>query len=224
MSDTITLPREVVKVAFKALVRKRPWSDADIDAYSALRTALAAEPTKQEPGLMEGLTELARQMKPLDADMAAILHDNLDSLYIEDEPALVAEPTKQEPVAWLSRDEARLALWKAINSREFGNPTDDKLILDHLRQQGLWIGKVTSPVPPEDEALRRDAELGRWLRDWLDNNGLLVRAIRGESLAGYEHPDIKALRRDAELGRWIREETPPIEEIAARVDAMEDKT
>ena len=36
--------------------------------------------------------------------------------------------------------------------------------------------------------------------------------------------DNEALRRDAELGRWIREETPPIEEIAARVDAMEDKT
>jgi type II secretory pathway component PulM len=36
--------------------------------------------------------------------------------------------------------------------------------------------------------------------------------------------DIEALRRDAELGRWIREETPPIEEIAARVDAMEDET
>jgi hypothetical protein len=35
--------------------------------------------------------------------------------------------------------------------------------------------------------------------------------------------DADALRRDAELGRWIREETPPIEEIAARVDAMEDK-
>lgn len=36
--------------------------------------------------------------------------------------------------------------------------------------------------------------------------------------------DAEALRRDAELGRWIREETPPIEEIAARVDAMEDET
>ena len=35
--------------------------------------------------------------------------------------------------------------------------------------------------------------------------------------------DIETLRRDAELGRWIREETPPIEEIAARVDAMENK-
>ena len=36
--------------------------------------------------------------------------------------------------------------------------------------------------------------------------------------------DVEALWRDAELGRWIREETPPIEEIAARVDAMEDET
>ena len=55
------------------------------------------------------------------------------------------------------------------------------------------------PKPSEDiEALRRDAYQGGWLREWLDSNGLLARAIRGESLAGYEHPDIKALRRDAE--------------------------
>ena len=54
-------------------------------------------------------------------------------------------PVQQEPVAWLSRDDARLALWDAINKREFGNPTDDKLILDHLRKNGLWIGKYTSP-------------------------------------------------------------------------------
>ena len=45
-----------------------------------LRAHLAAP--RPEPGLME----LAQQMKPLDADMAAILHANLDSLYIEDEP------------------------------------------------------------------------------------------------------------------------------------------
>ena len=77
---------------------------------------------------------------------------------------------KPESVAWLSRDAARLALWKAINSRQFGNPTDDKLILDHLRQQGLWIGKITSPALAEPtvkesltvEALRRENE---WLRD-----------------------------------------------------------
>ena len=59
-----------------------------------------------------------------------------------------------------------------------------------------------------------------------------------ESSPPYPHPDgdwvryedyerlkaeNEALRRDAELGRWIREETPPIEEIAARVDGMEDE-
>lgn len=60
--------------------------------------------------------------------------------------ALAEQPAQQqEPVAWLSRDDARLALWDAINKREFGNPTDDKLILDHLRKNGLWIGKYTSP-------------------------------------------------------------------------------
>ena len=102
-----------------------------------------------------------------------------DSLYVraEDYDSLLADfealrkalaAPKQEPVAWLSRDAARLALWKAINGREFGNPTDDKLILDHLHQQGLWIGKVAPPAlaaPSEDvEALRRDAERYRWLQ------------------------------------------------------------
>jgi hypothetical protein len=59
---------------------------------------------------------------------------------------------------------------------------------------------------PRLRDLRRDAERYRWLRDWLDNNGLLVRAIRGESLAGYEHPNIEALRRDAERLNWVRVE------------------
>ena len=63
-----------------------------------------------------------------------------------EQKALAEQPAQQqEPVAWLSRDDARLALWDAINKREFGNPTDDKLILDHLRKNGLWIGKYTSP-------------------------------------------------------------------------------
>jgi hypothetical protein len=61
------------------------------------------------------------------------------------------------------------------------------------------------PKPSDDvEALRRDAYQGGWLREWLDSNGLLARAIRGESLAGYEHPDIKALRRDAQRYRWLK--------------------
>ncbi len=67
-----------------------------------------------------------------------------------------AQP-EQEPVAWLSRDEARLALWDAIHKREFGNPTDDKLILNALRDKGLWIGRLNAsleraaPEHPEQE-------------------------------------------------------------------------
>ena len=79
-----------------------------------------------------------------------VIHPSFDvdavNRAIEAIDALAEQPAQQqEPVAWLSRDDARLALWDAINKREFGNPTDDKLILDHLRKNGLWIGKYTSP-------------------------------------------------------------------------------
>ena len=53
----------------------------------------------------------------------------------------------QEAVVWLSKDEAQLALFKAIQAIRFGNPTDDKMILDNLRHEGLWIGRyANSPV------------------------------------------------------------------------------
>ena len=50
----------------------------------------------------------------------------------------------QEAVAWLSKDDAQLALFKAIQSIKLGNPTDDKLILANLREAGLWIGRYES--------------------------------------------------------------------------------
>ena len=191
MTDNITLPREAVEKAIKAFENGcsptcengmidsggfHPWGEPMLDlcpaclAFEHLRTALAAEQPKPEPvawgvrwkntdGVVNATTDpqLAHEWRR---------HQVMEVLPLYTAPpALAAEQPKQEPVVWLSRDEARLALWKAINSREFGNPTDDKLILDHLRQQGLWIGKVTSPVPPDIEALRRDAERYRWLRD-----------------------------------------------------------
>jgi len=39
----------------------------------------------------------------------------------------------------LSRDEARLALWRAIQEVVVGNPTDDKLILENLYKSGVWL-------------------------------------------------------------------------------------
>ena len=131
---------------------------------------------------------------------------------VEAEEALrtaLAAP-KQEPVAWLSRDEARLALWKAINSREFGNPTDDKLILDHLRQQGLWIGKVTSPALAAEKR-HPDYVIGN---HWFET--AYERLCAGEAedaiLEDYElvrEPRLRDLRRDAERYRWLRDKAPP---------------
>ncbi len=44
-----------------------------------------------------------------------------------------------QAAAWLSWDEACLALWQAIDAIKLGNKTDDKLILRNLRAAGLWI-------------------------------------------------------------------------------------
>jgi hypothetical protein len=55
---------------------------------------------KREPyTLAELFAQFAAKQRPLDADMAAIINANLDSLYITDEPAAaLAEPTaKREP-------------------------------------------------------------------------------------------------------------------------------
>lgn len=80
----------------------------------------------------------------------------------------------QEAVAWLSKDEAQLALFKAIQAIRFGNPTDDKMILDNLRHEGLWIGRyANAPVtaaPTLDDELAQDrmSELCKLESDVLD--------------------------------------------------------
>lgn len=54
---------------------------------------------------------------------------------------------------WLSADDAQLALFQAIRDIKFGLPTDDKLILENLRNSGFWIAKFQPeqkfPVGPE---------------------------------------------------------------------------
>jgi hypothetical protein len=63
-------------------------------AIAALDAALAEPPAKPEPyTLAELFAQFAAKQRPLDADMAAIINANLDSLYITDEPAAaLAEP------------------------------------------------------------------------------------------------------------------------------------
>ena len=63
---------------------------AELDELcDALRAALA-EPDEVEDlrKVNAELREALEQMKPLEVDIAAILHANLDSLYVEDPPAI----------------------------------------------------------------------------------------------------------------------------------------
>ena len=60
----------------------------------------------------------------------------------------------QEAVTWLSKDDAQLALFQAIQAIKLGNPTDDKMILANLREAGLWIGRyAAAPVAAAQEAV-----------------------------------------------------------------------
>ena len=81
----------------------------------------------------------------------------------------------------------------------------DTIENDSIKNMVIDSATELAVLHDEIERLRLNDAGYWWLRDWLDNNGLLVRAIRGESLAGYEHPDIEALRRDAEKWRRLLE-------------------
>lgn len=67
----------------------------------------------------------------------------------------------QEAVAWLSKDDAQLALFKAIKAIKLGNQTDDKLILANLREAGLWIGRYEAA--PVAAAPVVDVRLANWI-------------------------------------------------------------
>ena len=104
--------------------------------------------------------------------------------------------------------------------------TDDKALAMLKDNNPLPLYAAPPTAAPEPEKRHPGYILGN---HWLET--AYSRVCAGEAEAdvlrdcGWERvTDAEALRRDAELGRWIREETPPIEEIAARVDAMEDKT
>lgn len=59
----------------------------------------------------------------------------------------------------MSKDYARLAIFNSIQSIKFGNPTDDKLILENLREAGLWIGRYEAAQPAQGIDLGRFHEL-----------------------------------------------------------------
>jgi len=63
---------------------------------------------------------------------------SLEIVATEFSPYTTPQPVVPE-VRVLSRDEARLALWRAIQEVVVGNPTDDKLILENLYRSGVWL-------------------------------------------------------------------------------------
>ena len=55
----------------------------------------------------------------------------------------------EQPVVLLSRDDARLKLWQAIEAIKIGNRTDDKLIIEELRKLGVFLCATTSKPAQE---------------------------------------------------------------------------
>ena len=49
---------------------------------------------------------------------------------------------------FLNRDEARLALWKAIEAITIGNKWDDKLIIDNLTEAGVYLAMTSAREQP----------------------------------------------------------------------------
>ena len=74
-----------------------------------------------------------------------------------------------EAVTWLSKDDAQLALFQAIQAIKLGNPTDDKMILANLREAGLWIGRyAAAPVAAAQEAVAIHQFRHQDSSDWYD--------------------------------------------------------
>lgn len=80
---------------------------------------------------------------------------NWQSYTIEARAALAAMQ-QQAPVAddvrtgdLLDIDAARLALFNAIRSIKVGNATDDKLILNNLRDAGVWLSRLSTQPQPD---------------------------------------------------------------------------
>ena len=139
--------------------------------------------------------ELAQQMKPLDADMAAILHANLDSLYIEDEPAAAPRPEPVLPEAITCGMPFVIKHYTADLRPTIKGNGFDGLEIGISREEAeefvAWVNaRIAAPpaaAPSEDnEALRRDAERYRRLLKWLIVTGLLSRErCRIDSPASY---------------------------------------
>ena len=149
MSDNITLPREVVEAVLRIVERNRDWSEVrqSGDYAAILRTALAAEQPKQEPESktpawwMDGLAATLMR-EGVNKHRAREIAVGYWEAYCQ-----IAVPPATHPgyvigSHWLETAYSRICAGEAE--------------ADVLRDCG-W--------ERVDEALRRDAERYRWLRD-----------------------------------------------------------
>lgn len=203
---------------------------------------------------MTDLHTAARQALEALRDAADAIAGDLENPGTAMHNALIAESAlraaleaQQEPVpdVWLSRDEARLALWDAITRREFGNPTDDKLILEHLHKKGLWIGKyavlaeLLAELDGERARSQMYADLVRGVAVVLHGEGWSDTSKLPEEVARLR-AEVEALRKDAErlnflasecewngYGLWLpewaiavgNEQAPTVNDLRAAIDA-----
>jgi hypothetical protein len=195
MSDTITLPREVVELALEALdyggfLKKQ-------QSITALRTALAAEPPKQEPVRCNPAA-----MRTTASSPAVLFITELDP------PALAAPRPEPSGYAYRYNDGVlRFNGGSTIN----GAPPIEVL--------PYWFAPPTAAPSEDIDALRQ--ELAAVLSDW----NSLVRAS-GSRTNGGAVGHVAALRRDAERyrwgvenARWIRHEHEAYVAIPVAVDA-----
>lgn len=83
----------------------------------------------------------------------------------------------------LDRDDARLALWKAISNIKIGNRDDDKLIVAELAKLGFAIAAIdAAPSPPQDGDVRE-----RVAQPWIEWSGG-QRPVSEDQLVEVLHP------------------------------------
>jgi hypothetical protein len=137
--SNITLPRADAEQIRAALVS----GEKLFAALAALDAALAEPDAKREPYTLADLfAQFAAKQRPLDADMAAIINANLDSLYITDEPAAaLAEPVHPGYIIgshWLETAYSRIAAGEA----------EDAVLAEVLGERG-WA----KPEPATDSEI-----------------------------------------------------------------------
>ena len=153
MSDNITLPREVVKLALDHIEwyieNERGGRFAEVrEAAEALRTALAAEPPKQEPVRCNPAA-----MRTTASSPAVLFITELDP------PALAAPRPEPSGYAYRSAD----GVLRLNDGSQFNGGWPVEAVPYWFATPAL----AAEPTKPSDdvEALRRDAERYRWMTE-----------------------------------------------------------